>query len=196
MTHCHPYLTQLLCQRIWERAYANKPEIAPQIYDTDVEAAVEDTLKTGEAALDWLWEGLSNAERIYAAALAELSEENIPISEDMVIQVLSAHANRLRTREVELAPRDLVKRRVLEEAGDHQYSFAIELLRRWVRKNQPLKAVKEGLDKEDRTADLAFSMGENFFQKKKWNDACELFDKAISENPKHLKAHIYRGEFA
>lgn len=121
LTHRHPYLTQLLCQRIWERAYASQPQTVPQVYDADVEAAIEDTLETGAAALTWLWDGLSSAERIYAAALAESSEENLPISEDKVIQVLSAHASRLRTREVELAPRDLVKRRVLEETGDHQY---------------------------------------------------------------------------
>ncbi len=194
LTHCHPYLTQLLCQRIWERAYASKPETTLQIHNVDVEAAIEDTLKTGGAALDWLWKGLSNAERIYAAALAESSEENIPISEDKVIQVLSTHANRLRTREVELAPRDLLKRHVLEEIGDHQYIFAVELLRRWVRKNQPLKVVKDDLDKEDRTAELAFSMGENFFLRKKWKDAKEYFEKAINENSRHLKSHLYLGE--
>lgn len=194
LTHGHPYLTQLLCQRIWERAYAAKPQSAPQIYDADVEAALEDAMRIGAAALDWLWQGLSSAERIYAAALAETSTANEPIAEDQVIAVLSEHASRLRTREVELAPRDLVKRRILEEVETRQYRFAIELLRRWVRQNQPLKAVKEGLDKEDRTADLAFSAGESFFQKKKWEAARDSFEKAIGENPKHLKAHLWLGE--
>jgi hypothetical protein len=176
LTHCHPYLTQLLCQRIWERAYAAKPELPPQIYEADVEAAAPDALAMGRAALDWLWDGLSAAERIYASALAETAEENQPISEDRVIQTLSEHASRLRTREVELAPRDLVKRRILEEDGERRYRFAIELLRRWVRQNQPLKQVKEGLDKEDRTADLAFSTGESFFKKKKWEAARRSFE--------------------
>lgn len=52
LTHCHPYLTQLLCQRIWERAYAAKPESAPQIYEADVDAAVTDALGMGRAALE------------------------------------------------------------------------------------------------------------------------------------------------
>jgi hypothetical protein len=133
LTSCHPYLTQLLCQRVWERAYAGNPTRPPLIDLPEVEAAVPDALEVGDQALVWVWDGLSSAEKIYAAALAEAADEGETISEDSVIQVLAAHADRLHTREVELAPRDLVKRRVLEVAGERGYRFAVELFRRWVR---------------------------------------------------------------
>jgi len=96
LTSGHPYMTQLLCQRIWERAYAGNPAAPPQVDVPDVEAAVPDALEAGKSALIWLWKGLNPAEKIYAAALAEAAdEENETISEDQVVQVLAAHATRL-----------------------------------------------------------------------------------------------------
>jgi hypothetical protein len=148
LTSCHPYLTQLLCQRIWGRAYVGNPTTLPQIDVPEVDAAVPDVLEVGEHALIWLWKGLSPTEKIYAAALAEAADrEEKTISEDQVVQVLTTHAARLRKREVELAPRDLVKRRVLVEVSrEGEYRFAVELFRHWVRQNKPLQSVKDELD--------------------------------------------------
>jgi len=44
LTNCHPYLTQLLCQRVWERAYVENPILPPIIDVADVEATVFDAL--------------------------------------------------------------------------------------------------------------------------------------------------------
>jgi hypothetical protein len=44
LTNCHPYLTQLLCQRIWERAYVRQPRETPRIDAAHVEDAVADAL--------------------------------------------------------------------------------------------------------------------------------------------------------
>jgi hypothetical protein len=54
LTRCHPYLTQLLCQRLWERAYAGNPAALPRVDVPEVEAAVPDTLEVGDQALVWL----------------------------------------------------------------------------------------------------------------------------------------------
>lgn len=194
LTSGHPYLIQLLCQRIWEQAYVSAPSTPPRIDVAEVETAIPDTLEVGTQALIWLWNGLSPAEKIYAAALAETSSEKETIYEDLIIQVLTAHATRLRTREVELAPRDLVKRRVLKEAGKRQYQFAVELLRRWVYRHKPLQEVKDELDQVDPLAEQVFRVGQGYFQRRKWEGALRYFREALEANPHHFRARLNLGE--
>ncbi|MBN1487118.1 MAG: tetratricopeptide repeat protein [Anaerolineae bacterium] len=194
LTNGHPYLTQLLCQRIWERAYMGSPSSIPVVDVVQVESAVLDALETGEQALIWLWNGLGPAEKIYAAALAEVSEEGQTISEDHIIQVLADHAARLRTRVVELAPHDLVKRRVLEVVGEREYRFAIEMFRRWVQSHNPLRDVKNELDQVNPLADQLFGFGEQFFRQHQWDTAIRYFEDALQRNSRHFRARLYLGE--
>ncbi len=194
LTDRHPYLTQLICQRIWENAYAENPSKTPVIDQAQVDAAVASALEAGNQALDWLWSGLNPAEKIYAAALAEIAAENEPIPEDHITRVLAEHASRLRTREVELAPRDLVKRHVLEARDDHSYAFAIELFRRWVRQNKPLHIVKDEIDRLDPIADRLFGIGIGFFNRRQWDQAIRYFQDALNLNPRHFRARLYLGE--
>jgi tetratricopeptide (TPR) repeat protein len=191
----HPYMTQLLCQRVWERAYAENPTSPPQIEAPNVEATVPDALEVGNSALLWLWEGLKPAERIYAAALAEATkEENEVISEDRVVEVLASHAARLRTQKVELAPRELVKRRVLEAIGEREYRFAVELFRRWVRRYQPLREVKDELDKMYPLADEFFNIGQRILDQGGWEKAIDYFRDALEKDPRHFHAQLQLGE--
>ena len=194
LSNRHPYLTQLLCQRTWEQAYRAKPITPPLIDIENVEEAVPDVLKSGEQALIWLWNGLTPAEKIYAAALAEIAAEEKTISEEQVIQVLATHAARLRTREVELASRDLVKRRVLELAGEQAYRFSIELFRRWVHTNKPLRDVKDEIDQIDPVAEQLFKVGREEFRRREWEQATRYFKDALGRNSKHFRARLYLGE--
>lgn len=194
LTNSHPYLTQLLCQRIWERAYLDSPETTPTISAAEVETAVPDALEAGNQALVWLWNGLAPAEKIYASALAEASAEGEVISEDRVIQTITEHATRLRTRDVELAPRDLVKRRVLEASGPRDFRFAVEFFRRWVAVNKPLREVKDELDQVDPLAEQLFSFGAGFFKRQQWQLAARYFADALQNNPRHFRARLNLGE--
>jgi uncharacterized RDD family membrane protein YckC len=190
----HPYLTQLLCQRIWELAYRGNPTEPPRVDLPEVEAAIPDALAAGDQALRWLWDGLAPAEKIYASALAEIAAERETITEDRVIQVLTAHAARLRTREVELAPRDLVKRRVLEVAGERHYRFAVELFRRWARLKKPISVVKDELDRVVPMANRLYEIGLDFFNELDRDTALRYFQDALQHNPRHFRARLHLGE--
>ena len=190
----HPYLTQLLCQRIWEQAYNTRTSKPPSIDRTEVEAAIPDVLETGYNALIWVWDGLSAAEKIYASALAETAEEGKIIPENVVIEALADHAARLRAREIEVAPRDLVKRRVLVQVGEREYRFAIELFRRWVRKYKPLRDVKNELDQVDPLAAQLFRTGQEFFNRRQWREAIDEFRDALKINRNHFFARLLLGE--
>lgn len=145
LTSGHPFFTQLLCQRVWERAYAARPSALPRIDVPEVEAVVPEALEAGDQALVWLWNGLGPVEKICAAALAEVTGEEEIISESRVIQVLADYSIHLPRGEMRAAPRDLVKRRVLEQVGEHRYRFAIELIRHWIRQTKPVCDVKDEL---------------------------------------------------
>lgn len=190
----HPYLTQLLCQRIWERAYAEEPSAPPKVGVRDVEAAVPDTLMAGDQALAWLWDGLSPAEKIYAAALSELVGEGEAAPQERVVQMLAARAARLHTRDVEQAPRDLIKRRVLDAAGAQEHCFALELFRRWVRENRPLQRVKDEADRIAPVADRLYEVGMDFFRRQKWEAAARYFRDALEAYPRHFRARLHLGE--
>jgi len=193
LTNGHPYLTQLICQRIWERAHRSKPNTTLAIDKGDVDASLPDALQAGGQALQWLWEGLNPAERIYAAALAEISLDGKPITEDKVIQILYEHASRLRTREVELAPRELIKRRILEEVNGG-YRFAIELFRLWVKQSRNLQEVKDELDRTDIPALQMYKLGVSLYEEKDWEEAIRSFKDALKRNPKLFQAQLMLGE--
>jgi len=195
LTQGHPYLTQLLCHQIWERAYASPSASRPQIDVTDVEIAVPDVLETVNQAMAWLWRGLSLAEQIYAAGLAETLDEGEPIQEEEGMCVLAGHAARLLTREVELtAPRDLVRRRVLDLVDEREHRFTIDLFRRWIREHQPLHVVKEKLDRVDPLADELFGIGQEFYRRNQWKTATRYFRDALAANPNHFHARLRLGE--
>ncbi len=195
LTNGHPYLTQLLCQQIWERAYVEHPTTPPQIDVPAVEAAVDDALQAADQALNWVWKGLSLPEKIYTASLAKTAGEGEAVLESQGMQVLTDHAARLRTREVELtAPRDLVRRRILDLVDEQEHRFAIELFRRWVRRRKPLPDVKEELDRVDPLADELYGIGREFFRRNQFQAAIRYFQDALAANPQHFHARLHLGE--
>jgi tetratricopeptide (TPR) repeat protein len=196
LTSGHPYLTQLLCRQIWERAYTHPQHSTtlPMIDASEVEAAVPDALEAGNQALTWLWDGLGLAEQIYAAGLAETMSEGESITEERGIQILAARAARLLTRKIELAPRDLVRRRVLEMTGEREYGFAVEILRRWVHENKPLQRMKNKLDQIDPLAEQLFNIGQEFLRRHQWETAIRYFHDALETNPRHFHARLHLGE--
>jgi tetratricopeptide (TPR) repeat protein len=111
------------------------------------------------------------------------------------MQVLTDHAARLRTRDVELmAPRDLVRRRVLDLTDEQEHCFAVELFRRWVRQHKPLQAVKDELDRVDPLADELFGIGQEFFRRNQSKTAVRYFRDALAANPHHFHARLCLGE--
>ncbi len=195
LTNSHPYLTQLLCQRLWERAYRKGTASVPLIEEQTVDDTVNDALQTGDNALIWIWNGLSPAEKIYSAALAEITKtEGQIITEDQVVKILATYAARLRSREIEIAPKYLIQRRVLEKVNQREYRFAVELFRRWVSSRRALAEVKEELDRIEPVAEQLYQVGREFFNRRQWEKAVGYFHDALNTYPTHLRAQLDLGE--
>ncbi len=208
LTNGHPYLTQLFCQRLWEQAYIyGHTNSIPIVNVDDVQATIHQVVQLSDNALDWLWKGLQPAERIYAAALAQITTEDTQtsqiITEDQVVSVLSTYAERLRTLDIELAPQDLVKRQVIEQVqtdgqpDEHikrKYRFAVELFRLWVKEKQSLQRVKDDLDRTDKQTNRILDVALGYYRQNNWELASRSFHDVLKRNPDHLRARLYLGE--
>jgi len=208
LTSGHPFLTQLLCHRIWleaERRQRHEPlppgveerrqrsvtvEVGPEL----VEAAIPATLERGDNALVWIWEGLVPAERVFTSALAEDLEEGETLSREAVLEAISRRSPERRTREVEEAPRALVKQKLLAEEGEEGLRFEVDLLRQWVQERKPLREVEEELDRLKPEAEAAFQAGESLRRKKRWSMALRSYEEAVRIDPQHVSAHVALGE--
>ncbi len=193
-TNGHPYLTTLLCQRIWQRAYAENPTELPLIDTLAVDDAVLDVLKTGNRTLAWLWDGLNPVEKIYAAALAEVADAGETVSETDVFQAIVDQAAWLCPPEVESAPDSLVKRWVLEEGERREHGFAVELFRLWVRQSKPLLLVGDEVGWAAPLAEQLCTEGQGFVAEWQWESAVRCFRDALEADPQHFRARLCLGE--
>jgi tetratricopeptide (TPR) repeat protein len=191
LTHGHPYFTQLLCSVIWENAHEEGTSETPRVSVQNVEEAVEQSLKFGANAFNWIWDGLPPAERVVVAAMAEVHEERI--TQDRLIETLNSSGVRLVARELEVAPETLIDWEVLI-ASDGAYRFAVPLLRRWVIFNRPLRRVKEELDRLNPLAENLYQSGQGFYGANQLEPAEQQLRQALNINPNHLKARLLLGQ--
>lgn len=198
LTSGHPCWTQLLCQRIWERAYAGNPVEAPLIDALAVEEAVPDALAEGDRTLAWCWDGLGRAEQVYAAALAEMVGERETVAADRIVRTISRRAAQSCGPEVEMAPRHLLGRQVLKESEEWghggEYGFIAEFFRLWVRQNRPLESVADDLGCINPSGEPSFEIGAEYFGKWEWEEAIRHFREALEANPSHVRARCHLGE--
>lgn len=199
LTAGHPFFVQLLCQLIFERAYADDAASAgagsqpPLVTPADVDAVVPRALETGENIFEWIWDGLPPAERVIFSAVAQGTDEHSVMGEDALMDILQRSGVRILVRELEIAPRTLVDWEMLRQtpAG---YCFFVELLRRWVVLRKPLSRAKDELDRINPLADVLFQGASGFFRAGQLESAQGQLQQALRINPNHVKARLMLGD--
>jgi formylglycine-generating enzyme required for sulfatase activity/tetratricopeptide (TPR) repeat protein len=178
----HPYLTQQLCQEIWENAEENDESI--EVVSADVMDAVESTLRSATGALEWLWGGQGPAERVVAAVLAETGPE--PIAEDEIHRRLQESGVRILIGELRDAPRVLQEWDIIAPV-EGAFRFRVELLRRWIAGHKPIDRVREEMDRVQPVADSLFQAAYGFYQGDDFDQAVPLLRQVTSLNPNHIR---------
>lgn len=199
LTAGHPFFVQLLCQLLFERAYADDTAGAgagaqpPLVTPEDVDAVVTRALETGENIFEWIWDGLPPAERVIFSAVAQGTDEHSVLGEDALMDILQRSGVRILVRELEIAPRTLVDWEMLRQtpAG---YCFFVELLRRWVVLRKPLSRAKDELDRINPLADVLFQGASGFFRAGQLESAQGQLQQALRINPNHVKARLMLGD--
>jgi tetratricopeptide (TPR) repeat protein len=193
LTARHPYLTQLMCQLLFDLAYSGLPSDTPIVDVSDVEAVVPKVLEAGENVFEWIRDGLPPAERVIFSAVAGATGENAVITEDELMSILQRHGIRILIRELELAPKTLIEWEMLRLA-DGGYGFFIELMRRWVVERKALPKVKDELDRVNPIADRHYQLGNDYYRLGNLQEAIDQLQAALRANPNHLKARLLVGE--
>ena len=199
ITGGHPFLTQQLCQEIWNNIYDTMPDNLPVVQISDIEHAIPETLKSSTNSLEWLWDGLGPAERVVASALAEAGSEII--TQETLEQCLQESGVRILIGELQNAPK------VLEDwdlitPDNGGYRVRVEMLRRWIVERKPLSRVRDEIDHILPVAENLFQAAYGFYQKGNFQGAIPLLHEAVGVNPNHLKANqllaeilLVQGEF-
>jgi tetratricopeptide (TPR) repeat protein len=185
----HPYLTQLLCYRVWYNIHNENPEKVPPT--ATLKKVLEEVgqgriLEASSNALQWLWNALPAAEQIVASVLAG---EGKSITEAQLQDLLRQQGIRAITSKLRKAPASL-KEWDLIELEKEGYCFRVELLRRWVAKYKPLSDLQEELDQVKSTAEYFYMQGEESYKKKQSKKAVEFLEKALRITSDHLEANL------
>lgn len=189
-TQGHPYLTQLLCSVVWERTYDIEHTTTPQVEPRDVDAVIDEVLKQGDFAFNWIWGGLPSAEKVAMAAMAEAGDKII--TQEIFHEILKRSGLPLILPELNIAPETLIKWELLRK-DEKGFRFAVRLLCSWVAKNKPLSMVKPELDRIDARAEELFKPAQMLYNSKNFAEAEILLRKVRENNPNHLGAMILLG---
>jgi tetratricopeptide (TPR) repeat protein len=185
LTCGHPFLTQHLCDKVWENLYDDDPDDPPTVTIKDVETAIGETLDASRNTLEWLWDGLPPAERVVAAALAEAGAG--VITDTQLESLLYESGVRVVIRELQNAPQLLQSWDLIEQV-DGGYRFRVELLRRWIAEYKPLRRVQDELDRIEPVADNLYKAGLGLYRGGQLEAALPVLRQAISLNPNHVGA--------
>ena len=132
----HPYITQVIGSEIFERLRRQKTQLASL---DDVENCLENAMEHAGGGLNWFWHGFSTEERLVLAAVAELSDRHQGAGDDRVDETLREHSLSVAGPRRRKAYQQLVAGELLLDAGNGQYQFCVEFIRRWITKYHPLK---------------------------------------------------------
>jgi tetratricopeptide (TPR) repeat protein len=191
LTGGHPFLAQQLCQELWESAYEGNPAQPPTVEPAAVDGAVTATLRSASNALEWLWNGLSPAQRVVAAALASAGPQ--AISQEELERRLQASGVRILVGELQNAPQVLQEWDLIS-AGADGYRFRVELLRRWIVERKPLARVQEEIDFIQPAAENLFRAAYAFYQNGQLEQALPLLRQTVTLNPNHVRGSLLLAE--
>jgi hypothetical protein len=147
LTAGHPYFVQLVCHYLVDlRNRSRLPIITVQ----HVRDAIPDILVEAEGHLTYLWHSASPLDQMVMASAARVLIGQDFVHTSDVMKQLAAYGADQDHQDILLAEEALVRQEILERLdGDPPgYRFKVELVRRWVERNQPLSLVVGSLTKE------------------------------------------------
>jgi len=181
----HPLLTQQICSQVWQQLHKNQSKDVPIAKIADVENVIFDVLDVSRKDLEYLWDALPPAERVITAAIAEADKQ--AITDSNLEKWLYDNGIRVFIRQLQNAPRVLQDWDLLEYSKDG-YHFKVELIRRWVKENKPLRRIQDDLDHIDPIADNLYKRALNSYKDEKFSTSINKLNEALNSNPNHLKA--------
>ncbi|MBF0450547.1 MAG: translation initiation factor IF-2 N-terminal domain-containing protein [Candidatus Magnetomorum sp.] len=186
LTGGHPYLTQQLCQVIWDEKHEKMRASRNPVDSHEIEPSVAKALACATHSLEWLWDGLGPAERVVLSALAASGPEIIS-SEDLENR-LQESGVRILTGELRDAPGVLEEWNLIQSENGG-LRMRVEMLRLWIVEKKPIARVKDELDRILPIAENLFQAAYRLYQSGELNETRQLLQRSLGHNPNHMKAN-------
>ena len=186
LTGGHPYLTQQLCQVIWDEKNDKRRVLDYSVEPQDIEPLISKALACATNSLEWLWDGIGPAERVVISALASSGPN--PISQEDLENRLQESGVRILIGELRDAPSVLEEWNLIHSSHDG-IRMRVEILRRWIVDKKPLSRVREEMDRILPVAENLFQAAYRLYQSGELNETRQLLQRALGHNPNHMKAN-------
>jgi len=186
LTGGHPYLTQQLCQVIWDEKHEKRGKAKYPVETQDVDNAISKALTCATNSLEWLWNGLGPAERVVISALASIGPDGI--SRDDLENRLQESGVRILIGELRDAPSVLEAWHLIQTTNNSIY-MRVEMLRQWIADKKPLYRVREEMDHILPVAENLFQAAYQLYQGGDLKETRQLLQRALGHNPNHMKAN-------
>ncbi|RMH68636.1 MAG: hypothetical protein D6675_15415 [Gemmatimonadetes bacterium] len=187
LTAGHPYFTQLIGSEVFKLAQREGLSI---INADHVHSVLPAAMESGEAALAWMWDGLSRSERIVFSAMAHAADEDGVATLQDIRSSLKTYHIRLLETEISNAPKHLTEIGMLEAVSEDTYRFIVEFLRGWVFFKYPLENIHRNIDRENQRANRYFENAREAHLDGEFELAIEDYRRALKANPDHLGARL------
>jgi hypothetical protein len=140
LTAGHPYFVQLVCHYLVD--FRNRSR-SPLITVQHVHDAIPDILVQAEGHLTHVWQSASPMDQVVMASAARALAGQDSVQASDLVEQLAAYRVDQDPQEILLAEEALAGQEIFERLdGDPpRYRFKVELIRRWIERNQPLSVV-------------------------------------------------------
>ncbi len=189
LTSGHPYFTQLICHKIFNEVQRKNDWIITQSH---VEAVVDDAISTGQTALQWFWNEVPPVERFTFYTIAQLTAEDEGASLGQLLAQRDLRRVQVPDIELKALPDKLVDRQVLTRDQAGLYSFAVEIVCRWIAQNHSWEEVTSELTRVavDESAKDFYRAGLAAYQRDDYDYAIDSLSRALSINPDYVEARL------
>lgn len=175
----HPYFTQVICFALFGKAR----ELGNwRVKRADVEAIVDKAIENAEGGLAWFWDGLSIAERVVFAAVAEAQHQSVPTTALKLLQ----NSGVMMTSALTQAAQQLKTKGFLDAQGQ---KVKVEFVCRWLVQRYPLHHEIWELEKLDiPKVNCLYNQATSLWHQGKKPAAIELYQQVLALNPNHFSA--------
>ncbi len=181
LTNGHPFWTQALCFQIWQQIH-NQPENKKDVEISDVNDAVSSVFQMHGQSCDFIWEGLTSAERSFVEIIAaDALSQHYVFKENQIIEIIQEN-------QLDLSLENLVERHLLDKTHPCGYQFTVPIFLQWVRQ-KPSR-----ISQERKQPTLPeYHAGAMLFDQGLWEKSIEHFESALKKQPGHEKSMIRQG---
>lgn len=188
LTAGHPYLLQLLCYELFERAVrAGRRQVRAEDVDDDLIATA---MEMGMGGLAWFWDEFPPAERFLLSAIAEITQTGPSATLRRIGDALREHGVGLQGMELSTAPTVLSDWEVIESTGPDAYRFRVEFVRRWILTKHSLDEAKRELEQVSSRAVALYERARRMHRSGDLSNAASEYGRALAANPNHARARL------